>query len=124
MVVSGGQEQLHRKALKLYNAPTMPSTIRPRTALLALLLALPGASACRARLTAAELADPAITARVKAVLDGHPELDIRYLDLNTHMRIVTLSGMVESRDSKQRITDLVRRVAGVRQVVVNLAVQE
>lgn len=102
----------------------MPSTIRPRTALLALLLALPGASACRARLTAAELADPAITARVKAVLDGHPELDIRYLDLNTHMRIVTLSGMVESRDSKQRITDLVRRVAGVRQVVVNLAVQE
>lgn len=98
--------------------------MRSHSFLLALLLALTGASACRSRMTAAELADPAITARVKAVLDGHPELDIRYLDLNTHMRIVTLSGMVESRDSKQRITDLVRRVAGVRQVVVNLAVQE
>lgn len=102
----------------------MPSTLRSPSFLLAFLLALSGASACRSRMTAAELADPAITARVKAVLDGHPELDIRYLDLNTHMRIVTLSGMVESRESKQRITDLVRRVAGVRQVVVNLAVQE
>lgn len=102
----------------------MPSTSRFKSAVLALFVALPALYACRTKMTAAELADPAITARVKAVLDGHPELDIRYLDLNTHMRIVTLSGMVESRDSKQRITDLVRRVAGVRQVVVNLAVQE
>ena len=102
----------------------MPSTSRFKSAVLALLVALPTASACRTKMTAAELADPAITARVKAVLDGHPELDIRYLALNTHMRIVTLSGMVESRDTKQRITDLVRRVAGVRQVVVNLAIQE
>lgn len=108
----------------MYYAPSMPSTMRFKTACLALLLGLPAASACRARMTAAELADPAITARVKAVLDGHPELDIRYLSLNTHMRIVTVSGMVESRDAKQRIADLVRRVAGVRQVVVNLAVQE
>ena len=102
----------------------MPSTIRSLSAVLALGAVLASSTACRSRMTAAELADPAITARVKAVLDGHPELDIRYLDLNTHMRIVTLSGMVESRDSKQRITDLVRRVPGVRQVVVNLAVQE
>ena len=98
--------------------------MRPSLFLACLFLAAVGATACRARLTAAELADPAITARVKATLDGHPELDIRYLDLNTHMRIVTVSGMVESRDSKQRIADLVRRVAGVRQVVVNLAIQE
>lgn len=92
--------------------------------LVSLLCAAPLASACRSRLTAAELADPAITARVQAVLNGHPELDIRYLSLNTHMRIVTISGMVESREAKQRITDLVRRVSGVRQVVANLAVQE
>lgn len=111
-------------SLKLYNAPTMPSTFRAKAAALALLVALAGASACRARMTAAELADPAITARVRAVLDGHPELDIRYLSLNTHMRIVTVSGMVESRDAKHKIADLVRRVAGVRQVVVNLAIQE
>ncbi|MBI3300285.1 MAG: BON domain-containing protein [Elusimicrobia bacterium] len=92
---------------------------------LGLAAALIGAAAgCRARLTPAELADPAITARVKALLDGHPELDIRYLDLNTHMRIVTISGMVDSVEAKQKISSLVRRVAGVQQVVVNVAVQE
>ena len=79
---------------------------------------------CRARLTAAELTDPAITARVRAALDGYPELDIRYLDIYTHMRIVTISGMVDSRESKQKIADLARHVLGVSQVEVNLAIQE
>lgn len=82
------------------------------------------AAGCRARLSAAELTDPAITSRVKALLDGHPELDIRYLDLNTHMRIVTISGLIDSVESKQKIADIVRRVAGVEQVVLNVAIQE
>ena len=82
------------------------------------------AAGCRARLTASELTDPAITARVRAALAGHPELDVRYLDIYTHMRIVTISGMIESRESKQKIADLARHVLGVSQVEVNLAIQE
>ena len=95
---------------------------------LAPLLALAALAAagvgCRARLTASELTDPAITARVRAALAGHPELDIRYLDIQTHIRIVTISGMVDSWESKQKIADLARHVLGVSQVEVNLAIQE
>lgn len=79
---------------------------------------------CRARLTPAEMTDPAITARVKAALAAHPELDIRYLQINTHMRIVTISGLIDSFEAKQRVETYVRNVGGVRQVVANLAVQE
>ncbi|MDE2290602.1 MAG: BON domain-containing protein [Elusimicrobia bacterium] len=92
--------------------------------LLCLALLAGSAAACAPRLTPAELTDPAITARVKAVLDGHPELDLRYLDVDTHDRIVTISGMTDSIYAKQRIADLVRHVAGVSQVVVNLAVED
>ena len=79
---------------------------------------------CRSRMTPAEMTDPAITARVKAVLAGHPELDIRYLQINTHMRIVTISGLIDSFEAKQKVETYVRNVGGVRQVVANLAVQE
>ncbi|MBI5597159.1 MAG: BON domain-containing protein [Elusimicrobia bacterium] len=79
---------------------------------------------CRARLSPADLTDPAITARVKATLAGHPELDVRYLQINTHMRIVTISGLIDSFEAKQKVETYVRNVGGVRQVVANLAVQE
>ena len=98
--------------------------LRRLCALLAMAALTGAAMGCRARLTASELTDPAITARVKAALDGHPELDIRYLDIQTHMRIVTISGMVDSWESKQKIADLARHVLGVGQVEVNLAIQE
>lgn len=99
--------------------------MRPSLLLPVLLAAaLAAGTACRARLSPAELTDPAINARVKAVLKAHPELDIRYLDINTHMREVTISGMVDSHDSRRRIAELARKVMGVRQVMVNVAVQE
>lgn len=112
--------------MKLYYEGSVAATMRliPFFTLALCLSAALAAAGCRARLTPAELADPAITARVKAVLDGHPELDIRYLDLNTHMRIVTISGLIDSVESKQRVANLVRRVAGVEQVVLNVAIQE
>ena len=102
----------------------MTATMRPTPLLALCLTAALAAAGRRARLTPAELADPAITARVRAQLDGHPELDIRYLDLNTHMRIVTISGLIDSVESKQKVANLVRRVAGVEQVVLNVAIQE
>ncbi len=92
------------------------------TVLLFALAVLPAAG-CRARVPV-DRTDPGITARVKSELSSHSDLNIRYMDIYTHMRIVTLSGMVESREQKRKISHLVRRVPGIRQVIINLVVKE
>ncbi len=78
---------------------------------------------CRSR-APVDRSDAGITARVKAELSSHDDLNVRYLDIYTHMRIVTLSGMVDSREQKRKISQLVRRVPGTRQVILNLVVKE
>lgn len=80
-------------------------------------------SGCRAA-APIDRSDPGITARVKSELSSHSDLNVRYLDIYSHMRIVTLSGMVDSHEQKRKITQLVRRIPGVRQVVINLVVKE
>ncbi|OIO11663.1 MAG: hypothetical protein AUJ52_01675 [Elusimicrobia bacterium CG1_02_63_36] len=91
----------------------------------ALLSAAPAVlvSGCRARMPV-DRSDPGITARVRSQLSAESDLNVRYLDIYTHMRVVTLSGMVDSREQKRKITNLVRRVPGVRQVIINLVVKE
>jgi len=91
--------------------------------LTAALLAAP-ITGCHSRLKDMDLSDPAITARVKAALKLNEDLDIRYMEVNTHMRSVTLSGLVESFEDRHRIKRIVRRVPGVRNVMINLVVQE
>jgi len=90
--------------------------------LLFALIALPFVG-CRARVPV-DRSDAGITARVKSELNSHSGLNVRYLDIYTHMRIVTLSGMVDSREQKRKISHLVRRVPGIRQLIINLVVKE
>jgi osmotically-inducible protein OsmY len=78
---------------------------------------------CRARVPV-DRSDAGITARVKSQLKAHSDLNVRYLDIYTHMRVVTLSGMVDSRAQKRKISHLVRRIPGVRQVIINLVVKD
>lgn len=90
-------------------------------ALAALTLASAG---CTRRRNPTDTSDPAITARVRAELKGHPTLDIRFLQVDTVSGVVTLSGMVESTEERRAIIRLVKRVPGVQQVVANLVAQE
>ncbi|MFH1723605.1 MAG: BON domain-containing protein [Elusimicrobiota bacterium] len=79
---------------------------------------------CQSRMSGLDLSDPGITARVEAELKARPEISLRYMEINTHMRVVTLSGIARSHEEKRTIAAVVRRVPGVRQVIVNLLVQE
>jgi len=92
-------------------------------ALLLLTIAVLPFSGCRAR-APIDRSDAGITARVKTELRSQSDLNVRYLDIYCHMRIVTLSGMVDSHDQKRKISRLVRRIPGVRQVIINLVVKD
>ena len=96
-----------------------------KIARLAMLLAAAALAACLPRpLTEAELSDPNIKARVEAQLRAEPSLDLRYVTIDVHMRVVTISGLVPSWENKVDIDDPARRVRGVDQVMSNLVVQE
>lgn len=93
---------------------------------LALLLpcALLAAGGCVYRLAELDMSDAGIKARVQAELKSHPEVDVRYMEVNVHVRVVYLSGVVTNPQQKRRIAQIARRVPGVRHVIVNLLVQE
>ena len=74
--------------------------------------------------SALDMSDPAIRARVLQELKTHAELDLNLLQINVHVRVVYLSGVVPDNRMKRTMEQVVRRVPGVRQVVVNLLIQE
>jgi osmotically-inducible protein OsmY len=100
--------------------------IRLGLACAALVGLLSGGSGCAVRGQAQNLdmSDPGITARVKAELKSHRDINVRYLDVSTHMGIVTLSGMADYPEARRQITRIVGRVPGVKQLIVNLLIQE
>ena len=87
-------------------------------------LPLLGAFGCATNPNPVDTSDPAITARIKTDLKAQPGLSIRFLDIDTHMGIVTLSGVVESSQQRRTIERIARRTRGVEQVVVNILIQE
>ena len=76
------------------------------------------------QLSDAELSDPGIKARLEERLHADRSLDLRYVQVDVHERVVTLSGLVPSWDQKRDIDRIARRLEGVEQVLVNLAIQE
>lgn len=82
-----------------------------------------GLGGCAHRLSEADLSDPGIKARLESQLRGK-KLDLRYVVIDVHSRIVTLSGMVSSYRDKETLSRVAHGVPGVEQVVVNLIVQE
>ena len=99
--------------------PLKPSP-SPRAAALALCLLGLG---CAHGLPGAEASDPVICARVKAALKADPGIDVRFLDVNSHMGIVTLSGIVDSSATRRKINRIVDAIPGVKQVILNLVAE-
>lgn len=97
--------------------------MRPLRALAALLL-LATLSACFRSTQEVDYSDPALKARIDSALQAEPELELKYVSLDVHERVVTVSGLVSSWNQKQRIYTIVRDTRGVEQVVLNLLIQD
>lgn len=97
--------------------------MRPLRALPALLL-LASLAACFRSTQEVDYSDPALRARIESALQAEPELELKYVSLDVHDRVVTVSGLVPSWNQKQRIYTIVRDTRGVDQVVLNLIIQE
>lgn len=95
-------------------------TTRTAAALLALFLT----GACSGSRRNLDMSDAAVEARVRTELKAHPELTVRFLDVDADEGIVHVSGMVETPEQRRRIQTLGERVPGVRQMIVNVVVSE
>jgi hyperosmotically inducible protein len=67
--------------------------------------------------------DATITTRVKTALLNDPQVAGLKIDVNTTKGIVTMSGVVRSRDEEQRAVQIARGVPGVQDVKSTLQVQ-
>lgn len=81
-------------------------------------------ASCTRNVNPIDLSDPGIAARLKAELKGRPHLDISAIAIDVHSGIVTLSGIVESDEQRGELVRVIRRVKGVRQMILNLVVRQ
>jgi len=79
---------------------------------------------CIRDLSYLDVSDAGVTARVKAELKSHREVNVQYLDVSTNMGLVTISGMVDSSDARRNVRNIVHRIPGIKQLILNLLVQE
>lgn len=68
--------------------------------------------------------DSGIKARVEANLEAHRDLDLRYVTLDVHSRVVTVSGLVNSWNDQRTITRIVESTKGIDQAIINLVTRE
>jgi osmotically-inducible protein OsmY len=87
-------------------------------------LAAGAGAGCLQNLSALDTSDPAVTARVKAELKAHRDVKVQYLDVSTNMGVVTISGMVDSSETRRKVQKIVYRVPGLKQLILNLLVQD
>jgi len=66
------------------------------------------------------------TARLvnETILRSQPNLDLRSLSIDVDSGVVTLSGVLSSRQEQDLVTRIARRTKGVDQVLVNILVPE
>lgn len=88
-----------------------------------LVLALGGCQAMTGRTAGQNVDDAAITASVQTQLTTERLSNFTRIDVDTNNGVVSLNGVVDSADHKQRAEQLARRVGGVKNVVNNLQVQ-
>ncbi len=67
--------------------------------------------------------DASITAQVKAKLAGEKVSTLAKVDVDTNLRTVSLHGVVDSEDLRQRASTIAWSVKGVNAVVNNLTVK-
>lgn len=68
--------------------------------------------------------DSTITASVKAKLVAEKTSNLTRVDVDTTNQVVSLNGIVESNEQKQRAEQLTKDVKGVRRVQNNLQIQK
>lgn len=92
--------------------------------LLLLACSLPLLSACASSETINRTIDDAtITTRVKTALLNDPVIDATKIEVETSAGVVTLNGVVKSKEEEMKAIDLTRRVSGVRDVKSSLKIQ-
>lgn len=92
---------------------------------LVLLLALAAFAGCAGpRLTEGELSDPGIKARLEAEFQAHKELDLQYVTIDVHQKIVTVSGVVNTWNERRLIERIAYTLKGPEQVLVNVAIRD
>ena len=68
--------------------------------------------------------DATITTSVKSTLVADKVANLTRVDVDTTRGVVSLNGVVESPDQKNRAEQLANRVSGVRKVINNLQIQK
>jgi hyperosmotically inducible periplasmic protein len=102
----------------------MPSLKRAAALVLMITCTAPLLSACASDAAVSRTIDDAtITTRVKTALLNDPALDATKIDVDTSAGVVTLRGVVKSREEETKAIELTRRVTGVKDVKSSLQVQ-
>lgn len=97
--------------------------VKMNAALLLAVLAIFGCQAMTGRTAGRNIDDATITASVKSSLVADKIANLTRVDVDTTNGVVSLNGVVESSEQKNRAQQLASRVDGVRNVVNNLQVQ-
>ena len=91
--------------------------------LISTVLAL-GAAGCVKEVNEADYSDSGIKERLELDLRAKKGLDLRFVTVDVHSGVVTLSGMTSSYEERDTIGAIAKKLSGVEQVIVNLIVQE
>ena len=91
--------------------------------LLAVFLSTSGCTAMTGETAGQYVDDSTITATVKSKLVAEKASNLTRVDVDTTNQVVSLSGIVESPNQKQRAEQLAMQVKGVKRVQNNLQVQ-
>ncbi|MBI4346464.1 MAG: BON domain-containing protein [Elusimicrobia bacterium] len=89
--------------------------------LLALLIMLSAATGCR-QYWNVDMTDPAIKARVLHAFKADSSVDVSRVEVDVHAGTVTLSGIVTSDETRDKLRRLARNQRGVEQVDNNLII--
>jgi hyperosmotically inducible periplasmic protein len=87
-----------------------------------LVFALTGCQAMTGKSADRNVDDAAITASVKSTLVADKAVNLTRIDVDTNNGVVSLNGVVDSAQQKDRAEQLTRRVDGVRGINNNLQV--
>jgi hyperosmotically inducible protein len=90
--------------------------------LLALAMLAPLATAGCGKSVGETIDDATITTRVKTALLNDPDVGGMRIDVDTTVGVVTLSGVVKSKDEEAKAIAIARRIGGVKDVKSTLQV--
>jgi hyperosmotically inducible protein len=91
--------------------------------IMALLVVLPLLVSACGKTVGETIDDATITTRVKTALLNDPQVAGLKIDVDTTKGVVTMSGIVRSREEEQRALEIARGVPGVQDVRSTLQVQ-